>query len=152
MVTVKLSQFQRWPWFWAPSLWPCCKALHLWPWNRTLQYSLIFIPAPPSHGAGGGGGDFCPYLTLKGNVMASVHNGCFLSTRLILLWKHNELKVTFKHQRFLPFPTFLYLPPEHLFLKICGFLSVWRSLPFFAHGPLLFTQCEVFYYPISAHI
>ena len=35
MVTKGLSQFQRWPWFWAPLLWPWCKASHLWPWGRT---------------------------------------------------------------------------------------------------------------------
>ena len=29
--TRAVSQFRRWPCFWAPLLWPCSKTLHLWP-------------------------------------------------------------------------------------------------------------------------
>ena len=40
-VMKELSQFQRWPWFWAPLLSPWCKASHLWPWDRPLHPWLL---------------------------------------------------------------------------------------------------------------
>ena len=44
---------------------------------------------------------------LIGSVMAFVHEGVFLSTRLILLWwEYKEQQITFELRRFLPFPTF----------------------------------------------
>ena len=45
------------------------------------SYNLVFIPALPSQGEEG----FFPYLALIGSVMASVHDGYFLSAKLILL-------------------------------------------------------------------
>lgn len=97
------------------------------------SYSLIFTPCPlhlPK-----GRRDFGPYLALIRSVKALVLDGN-LSTKLIVLeGGRNKQKVTFRCCRFLPFPTFLCLPPGHLSPKICGFLLVWSFLlSLSAHG------------------
>ena len=51
--------------------------------------------------------DLAAAAALIGSVMAFVHEGVFLSTRLILLWwEYKEQQITFELRRFLPFPTF----------------------------------------------
>ena len=52
-----------------------------WGGGAWMSYSLIFIPAPPPEGRR----DFCPYLVLIGSIMASAHDGSFLSAWLMLL-------------------------------------------------------------------
>ena len=51
-LTKGLSQFQRWPWFWAPLLWPWCKTSHLWPWDETPQWPQVKLCQQPPKAGG----------------------------------------------------------------------------------------------------
>ena len=91
---------------------------------------------------------------LIGSVMAFVHEGIFLSTRLILLWwEYKEQQITFELRRFLPFPTF-FTSRTHSTPKCVAFSQSGGVLNFFVcHRPLLLQNvCAIWPVPpFSAH-
>ena len=91
---------------------------------------------------------------LIGSVMAFVHEGIFLSTRLILLWwEYKEQQITFELRRFLPFPTF-FTSRTHSTPKCVAFSQSggsWFFLP--ATDPYFYRMCVPSgLYPLSLPI
>ena len=77
------------------------------------------------------GGRLLALFSLNHKCHVSVHDGYFLSVRMIVVgawW----IDIYVRKMEIPSFPPFLYMPPGQLPLKICGFLSVWRFLLFFA--------------------